>query len=144
MKQSAGIPLNLDERRCLENQSVKPILKLHQKDMLHVKDWLRKSFDKQIKYQFKKLGGMFCDGIILPRLALLFPKYNQYEAFLRGCDMQVQKISPAQVKGCIYVRLEDSANAFTKEFAQSVDGMILKLKAKLEEYLRNNEKSKEE
>jgi hypothetical protein len=64
--------------------------------MLHIKDWLTRNFkDKISKAKFKKLGGMFCDGIILPRLAILFPKYNMYEAFLRGCGMEVQKISPA-------------------------------------------------
>ena len=113
--------------------------------MLHIKDWLDKNFGGKLsKKKFKKLGGMFCDGIILPRLAKLFPKYNFYEAFLRGCGMEVQKISPAQVKSCVYVRLEDSANAFTEEFAQAIDDMILKLRDKLEEYLSDKEESKEE
>ena len=116
--------------------------------MLHIKDWLKKNFadklSKKKKTKFKKLGGMFCDGIILPRLAKLFPKYNFYEAFLRGCGMEVQKISPAQVKCCVYVRLEDSANAFTEEFARAVDNMILKLQTKLGEYLQAKEESKEE
>ena len=58
--------------------------------MLHIKDWLKKNFgDKLSKKKLTKLGGMFCDGIILPRLAMLFPKYNMYEAFLRGCGMEV-------------------------------------------------------
>jgi hypothetical protein len=44
--------------------------------MLHIKDWLFKNFaDKKSKEKFKKLGEMFCDGILLPRLAMLFPTY---------------------------------------------------------------------
>ena len=34
MKQQAGVPLSLDERRCLEAQDIKPILKQHEKDMI--------------------------------------------------------------------------------------------------------------
>ncbi len=56
----------------------------------------------------------------------------------------MQKISPGQVKGCIYVRLEDSANTFTEEFSKSVDNMILSLKTKLEKYLNDGEESQEE
>lgn len=85
--------------------------------MLHIKDWLKRNFKNNVSNKpFKKLGGMFCDGIILPRLGQLFAKYNEYEAFLRYFGLQVQKISPAQIEDCIYVRLEDSANAFTTEF----------------------------
>lgn len=88
--------LTLDEKRAEEAEVVKAALKEHQPDMLHIKDWLTKNFKDQPSTQkFKKLGEMFCDGIILPRLAQIFPKYNHYEAFLRGCDIQVQKISPA-------------------------------------------------
>ena len=58
--------------------------------MLPIKDWLKNNFkDKLSKNKFKKLGGMFCDGIILPRLAKLFPKYNDYEAFLRLYKLEV-------------------------------------------------------
>ena len=38
--------------------------------MLHIKKWLQDNFsDKLSKQKFKKLEGMFCDGILLPRLA---------------------------------------------------------------------------
>ena len=87
---------------------------------------------------------MFCDGIILPRLAMLFSKYNYYEAFLRGCGIEVQKISPAQIQGYVYVRLEDSANAFTEEFSLAVDNMILKLKTLFEDYQKDKEEVKVE
>lgn len=58
--------------------------------MPHIKDWVTRNFNhKRSSKPFKKLGGMFCDGIILPRLAELFPSYNDYEAFLRGHKLQV-------------------------------------------------------
>ena len=58
--------------------------------MFHIKEWLSDNFKNQLsKQKFKKLGGMFCDGIILPRLAKLFPKYKMYEAFFRGCGLEV-------------------------------------------------------
>ena len=89
-KRLKGENLTLDEKRAEEAQDVKPILKQHQPNMLHIKDWLRKNFaDKLSKKKFNKLGGMFCDGIILPRLAVLFPKYNEYEAFLRLHKLEV-------------------------------------------------------
>lgn len=40
--------------------------------------------------------------------------------------------------------MEDSANAFTVEFAEAVNTMILKLRDSLEEYVTNKEESKEE
>jgi hypothetical protein len=58
--------------------------------MLHIKDWLRKNFlNKKSKKTFKKLEGMFCDAILLPRLAILFPKYKDYEIYLRSKGLQV-------------------------------------------------------
>ena len=52
--------------------------------------WLEKNFKQyKNKQTFKKLGNMFCDGILLPRLAMLFEKYSDYEAYLRGMGLQV-------------------------------------------------------
>jgi len=66
------------------------VLKEHQKEMLHITEWLEKNFtDKKSQKKFEKLGEMFCEGIILPRLVQLFPKYNEYEAFLRSHGLQV-------------------------------------------------------
>jgi hypothetical protein len=52
--------------------------------MLHIKAWLRKNFFDNSKEKFKKLEGMFCDAILLPRLVILFPKYKDYEIYLRN------------------------------------------------------------
>jgi len=80
-----GVPLTLDEKRAEEAQAVKPILKEQQPSMLHIKDWLKKNFAaKMSKENFRKLEGMFCDAILLPRLAMLFPKYKDYEIYLRS------------------------------------------------------------
>lgn len=64
---------------------MKNILKQYQPSMLHIKDWLRKNFaEKKSKEMFKKLGGIFCDAILLPRLVKLFPTYKDYEIYLRS------------------------------------------------------------
>ena len=79
--------------------------------MLHIDAWLEKNFkSRKSTKNFEKLGNVFCDGILLPRLAMLFHKYADYEAYLRNKGLQVQKISVSHNKGLVYVRLEDSAN----------------------------------
>ena len=78
---------------------------------MRIDSWLEKNFKQyKNKQTFKKLGNMFCDGILLPRLAMIFGKYSDYEAYLRGMGLQVQKISSSHVYGLVYIRLEDSAN----------------------------------
>ena len=57
---------------------------------MHITNWLENNFKhKRSKKKFEKIGGIFCDGILLPRLAILFPKYVDYEAFLRNKGLQV-------------------------------------------------------
>lgn len=88
-KRLKGEDLTLEEKRAEEADTVKLVLKKREGEMLHIKDWLERFKEKASSKKFKKLGGMFCDGIILPRLACLFEKYNQYEAFLRQHGLQV-------------------------------------------------------
>ena len=53
--------------------------------MLYIDKWLVENFkEKKNEKKFKKLGAIFCDGILLPRLTMLFKKYNDFEVFLRG------------------------------------------------------------
>lgn len=78
---------------------------------------------------------MFCDAILLPRLAKLFPTYMSYEIYLRSKGLQVQKICPGAIKGLVYVRLEDSANQFTEELVEALNAMILDMQSKLKEKL---------
>lgn len=133
MKQQAGVPLTLDERRCLEAQNIKPILKQHEKDMLQIQDYLNHFKEMQSKESFEKVDGIFCDGIILPRLGQLFSIYKDFEAAFHSAGIQVQKISPTQKEGFVYVRLLDSANAFTVEFIVKLNILIQNLRKKLEE-----------
>jgi hypothetical protein len=81
--------------------------------MLHIKEWLSSFKGCKTSEPFCKVKGMFCDGIILPRLRRLFPKYADFEIYLRKRNLSVQKVCPASVKGCVYIRLEDSDNKFT-------------------------------
>ena len=68
-KKLKGEKLTLDEKWADEADAIKPLLKEHQSDMLYIKDWLYKNFNMKLsKGQFQKLGEMFCDGIIMPRL----------------------------------------------------------------------------
>ena len=104
--------------------------------------WLERNFkDKNSNKEFEKLGTMFCDGILLPRLEQLFVTYNDYEAYLREMGIQVQKISVSHVQGLIYIRLEDSANTINEEFKLSVVAMINDLRKKVEAH--NSEVSNE-
>ncbi len=69
-KRQRGEELTLDEKRSEEAEAVKAILKKHQTEMLQIKEWLERNFkDRTSSKPFIKLGGMFCDGIILPRLS---------------------------------------------------------------------------
>jgi hypothetical protein len=38
---------------------------------------------------FTKVGGIFCDGIILPRLVQLFSTYKDFEAAFHSAGIQV-------------------------------------------------------
>jgi hypothetical protein len=51
--------------------------------MLHIKEWLNFFKSHKTDKPFSKVKGMFCDGIILPRLKKLFPKYLDFEIYLR-------------------------------------------------------------
>jgi len=84
-KKEECIELTLDEKRADEADDIKSILKKYENELLHIKEWLKTNFQhKQSKNKFKKLEGMFCDCILLPRLVSLFPTYNDYEAKLRS------------------------------------------------------------
>ena len=131
MKQQAGVPLTLDERRCAEAQDIKTILKQYEKDMLQIKDYLNHFKEMQLKKPFEKVDGIFCDGIILPRLEQLFSTYKDFEAAFHFAGVQVQKISPAQKEGFVYVRLLDSANAFTVESVVKLKILIQNLRKRL-------------
>ena len=75
-KRMKGEELTLDEKRAEEADAVKMVLKQWKGEMLHIKGWLERFKENLSNKKFKKLGGMFCDGIILPRLVCLFEKYN--------------------------------------------------------------------
>jgi len=40
LKRDAGIPLTLDERRSLKADDIKAILRKHESDMMHIRDYL--------------------------------------------------------------------------------------------------------
>ena len=101
--------------------------------MLQIQAYLDHFKEVQSKDPFEKVDGIFCDGIILPRLEQLFSTYKDFEAAFHSAGIQVQKISPAQKEGFVYVRLLDSANAFTVEFVIKLNTLVQNLRKKLEE-----------
>ena len=80
MKKDAGIALNLDERRSLEADDIKTILKKHKSEIMHIRDYLDSFRSMCSHVPFAKVKGIFCDGMILPRLLQLFSTYNDFEA----------------------------------------------------------------
>ena len=80
MKKDTGIPLTLDERRSLEADEIKIILKKHESEIMHVRDYLDNFKDVRSRWPFEKVKTIFCDGMILPRLLQLFSTYNDFEA----------------------------------------------------------------
>jgi hypothetical protein len=83
IKLEVGVPLTLRERREHQVNRTKEILKQYQSEMLHIKKWLNSFETYKTDKPFSKVEGMFCDGIILPRLKKLFPKYVDFETYLR-------------------------------------------------------------
>lgn len=69
MKQEVGIALTLDERRALEISDVARIMEPFKVELLQMIEYLEHFKDMQMENYFTKVNGIFCDGIILPRLA---------------------------------------------------------------------------
>jgi len=70
----------LDERRSLEANDIKAVLKKNESEIMHIRDYLDSFKDMRSRVPFTKVKAIFCDGMILPRLHLLFSTYNYFEA----------------------------------------------------------------
>jgi hypothetical protein len=57
--------------------------------MFHSDDYLANFRDMQMNQLFEKVNGMFCDGIILPRLPQLFVTYKDIEVAFHAAGIQV-------------------------------------------------------
>ena len=57
--------------------------------MLYIQDYLNNFKEMQSKELFEKVDGIFCDGIILPRLEQLFSTYKDFEAAFHSEGVQV-------------------------------------------------------
>jgi hypothetical protein len=85
--------------------------------------------------KFEWVGPIFCDGIIVPRL-VIFTDNSSYQAFLeKHGKLEIQKISDASNPGCLYVRLLDSANHFTRELIEGLNKINKKMLSAMKKHL---------
>ena len=57
--------------------------------MLLIQDYLNHFKEMQTTRPFEKVDGIFCDGIILPRLERLFSTYKDFETAFHSAGIQV-------------------------------------------------------
>ena len=72
--------------------------------------------------EFENVGAPICDGISLPECRHLFGQAHLAEMrklFVRF-GVPVYSVTPSAIRGCDFVKLEDSRNEFTDELIEQV------------------------
>jgi hypothetical protein len=86
----------------------------------------------QSKQFFEKIDGIFCDGIIIPRLKTLLKIYKLRSGISFSWYSSLEDSSSIKER-FLYVRLLDSVNAFTVESIVKLNTLIKNLRKKLQE-----------
>ena len=90
LKRFAGVSLTIKERRLYQQSAADEFITKYCSSFSVLEDSFVNAFkDFKQPTKFSKVGTMFCDGIIMPRLKSLFPKLSFIKIYLRSKKLHV-------------------------------------------------------